>query len=1002
LDLLHEAGGAQTVYLPLLGTGAGRLSPVKSAEVMVAVLGEQRPATIQHVWLSAPDAEAAEAIAANWSADVGSRDRLSLSRGDVEPHVGQALVAARTLAGTEAVAPSHVLRAVASLGSVASSPAFEAFRKLLKLEPDEALKASLAQIGGAELDIPLTHDFRRQLEYVQRTNRTKGSRTLWGRDLVTAALLAGGDDLHSLFQTSGVTLGAIRDRWYDFVAYDDLTRPPQEWDLWWDFAGVPRPGHPGQAGYAADSDQGVDHLGIDQEAAAFARLILDENVDPPLSIGLLGDWGSGKSFFIEELKRQIDALRGGPGLLRDVVPIEFNAWHVSDSNLWASLVTHIFDEIWKRASAPGKPEEARQQLVAEIEKVEGAIHHAESQVQMAKAAVDEAEKTRAAKLDALALRTVIKRRVLERLQEKAKQAGWQRPLDNLIELESTARELGESGQRLRAQFDLVLGERLGRFVLPFLVVIATAAGTWLLIEYLPVAGHVEKSLKSLAQQLTEIIGVVGAAAASVLMPLRSAKRRLDAFVAAVAATRAHYDRGKKSGKFEQAEAARRDLETTEKSLAAARTRLADLLNQQAALDPAKRLYAFLEERVLSSQYRSQQGIISLVHRDFQQLSDRMKAWRLERQKQQRMQQKQTSPPQAPDTAEGSASARINIDRIVLYIDDLDRCRPEHVVSALEAVHLLLALDLFVVVVAVDSRWLIRALEAHYREMLTSGRTGRGSTAQDYLEKIFQITYALAPMDDTKFADYVDDLTATQGPAMAAPNGALVASDGAHLGGTTSLTASARGSSNGGSAARAVQSPPKESAAAGSTPLVPPRPRPSALPPVTFGDAEKRFLKKLASLLATPRMAKRLVNVYRLIKASHPELVATEEHQQAALLLLATLFGQPNVGAQLLRDLHEKTAPFDQSTTSLSSAIERYAQSGEGAADGGRRDGWKTYARRIDALDLGLTIRDCAGLPAVLARYSFVTGHEWHTWTAARRPRPTDLVKQPAPAHASAE
>ena len=58
-----------------------------------------------------------------------------------------------------------------------------------------------------------------------------------------------------------------------------------------------------------------------------------------------------------------------------------------------------------------------------------------------------------------------------------------------------------------------------------------------------------------------------------------------------------------------------------------------------------------------------------------------------------------------------------IDRIVLYIDDLDRCPPRRVVEMLEAIHLLLAVRLFVVVVAVDPRWLLRAIAVHYRDML---------------------------------------------------------------------------------------------------------------------------------------------------------------------------------------------------------------------------------------------------------------------------------------------
>ncbi|MGO6899802.1 P-loop NTPase fold protein [Rhizobium ruizarguesonis] len=86
------------------------------------------------------------------------------------------------------------------------------------------------------------------------------------------------------------------------------------------------------------------------------------------------------------------------------------------------------------------------------------------------------------------------------------------------------------------------------------------------------------------------------------------------------------------------------------------------------------------------------------------------------------------------------------DRIILYIDDLDRCPPEQVVNVLQAVQLLLSFPLFVVVVAVDSRWVIRSLEDHYAKLLEAeGRDGDAATASDYLEKIFQIPYWVRPM-----------------------------------------------------------------------------------------------------------------------------------------------------------------------------------------------------------------------------------------------------------------
>jgi hypothetical protein len=85
---------------------------------------------------------------------------------------------------------------------------------------------------------------------------------------------------------------------------------------------------------------------------------------------------------------------------------------------------------------------------------------------------------------------------------------------------------------------------------------------------------------------------------------------------------------------------------------------------------------------------------------------------------------------------------VKIDRIVLYIDDLDRCNEDVVVKVLEAIHLLLAFPLFVVIVGVDPRWLNNALTEKYRNLFGI------ATSYDYLEKIFQIPFALKPINKT--------------------------------------------------------------------------------------------------------------------------------------------------------------------------------------------------------------------------------------------------------------
>jgi KAP family P-loop domain len=73
--------------------------------------------------------------------------------------------------------------------------------------------------------------------------------------------------------------------------------------------------------------------------------------------------------------------------------------------------------------------------------------------------------------------------------------------------------------------------------------------------------------------------------------------------------------------------------------------------------------------------------------------------------------------------------------VVLYIDNLDRCPTEMVIKVLEAVHLLLAFPLFVVVAAVDARW----LESSLRELYTQLKD-QAAVPADYLEKIFQVPF----------------------------------------------------------------------------------------------------------------------------------------------------------------------------------------------------------------------------------------------------------------------
>ena len=83
------------------------------------------------------------------------------------------------------------------------------------------------------------------------------------------------------------------------------------------------------------------------------------------------------------------------------------------------------------------------------------------------------------------------------------------------------------------------------------------------------------------------------------------------------------------------------------------------------------------------------------------------------------------------------------------------------VEVLQAVHLLLALDLFVVVVGVDARWLLRSVESQYEKLLSQSGESRTddlrASPQDYLEKIFNIPFALPRMSAQSFNNLIISL-----------------------------------------------------------------------------------------------------------------------------------------------------------------------------------------------------------------------------------------------------
>ncbi|HEX2301062.1 MAG TPA: P-loop NTPase fold protein, partial [Pseudonocardiaceae bacterium] len=288
------------------------------------------------------------------------------------------------------------------------------------------------------------------------------------------------------------------------------------------------------------------------------------------------------------------------------------------------------------------------------------------------------------------------------------------------------------------------------------------------------------------------------------------------------------------------------------------------------ITPSSVLAEFLDDRFASDDYRRHLGVPALVRQDLERLS------RL-------IQQRHDT-----GSAEGIDDRHV-IDRVVLYIDDLDRCPTDRVIKVLEAVHLLLAFPLFVVVVAVDARWLESSLREHYTQLRADAPVPPDPAAapetaaapSDYLEKIFQVPFWVRPLGTDTRRRMVRRLLETN---LAAPVSAAGP-------GTAQATGPELSDADLPEFTRLVES------FAVTEQADQPWPDPAML---TVTGPELRRLEDISTLIsATPRAVKRFINVYLLLRSVGRRRGWPLPEQGQVALLLAIATGLPELADKLL-------------------------------------------------------------------------------------------------------
>jgi hypothetical protein len=123
--------------------------------------------------------------------------------------------------------------------------------------------------------------------------------------------------------------------------------------------------------YRSDTVAGLDLLDRQREAVAIADLVTARAAQPPLAVGVFGQWGESKSQFLELVGEAVRARAAGVGADDPVThgavrQVRFNAWHYAEADLWASPVAELFAQLGRDAADPEREARQRSRLSSEL------------------------------------------------------------------------------------------------------------------------------------------------------------------------------------------------------------------------------------------------------------------------------------------------------------------------------------------------------------------------------------------------------------------------------------------------------------------------------------------------------------------------------------------------------------------------------------------------------------------------------------------------------------
>lgn len=576
-----------------------------------------------------------------------------------------------------------------------------------------------------------------------------------------------------------------------------------------------------------DLAEGKDLLNIESEVYALAEVLLMRNLEPPVAVGILGGWGSGKSHIMHLMQQRMTQIRSEPvspeaawsdfketenthpyPYVGHIYQIKFDAWTYARSNLWASLMEAIFFELNRQLKLEKQLQEAgfspneggnvwealndmsdceREELLAvqrdsnDFEALQKASKNIEQLLWLGleasrkkekelleakKAELEQAEKALDDKISSIenfvereVKPPIIKSAAVDQFTSKFLKdfvgqsfRDLEKTIDTQLKELNSSESIEELRMNIEAELKIFRDERLvtprsiwnwvstnWKLVIFFLI---SLLATFILIP-LALKTLNEGFIPKLAAILVPLIP-------SVVSTYQLMKKWYADISKVVLKFNDYQAEVNKLAEDKQKEFTQKRQQVREAQLNAPEVKQlqakievlkTDIENQSHRVKEIEdiSLQDFVSTQLDQGLYGKRLGLMQQVKQDLATLTERLlPPKKINGQNQEQLDHLCKLFPRGPA-------------RVVLFIDDLDRCPPRRVVEVLEAVQLLVKTRLFVVILAIDERYIARALEKVYSGVLS--RRGRPS-GLDYIEKIIQIPYRVRPVATTALQTYL--------------------------------------------------------------------------------------------------------------------------------------------------------------------------------------------------------------------------------------------------------